>query len=167
MKDYLNLVEALDQLVTVYRHLLDTVRRENDVLIKAEMSKVPELNEAKEKLVYKVRQLDHQWQQAADTLAAQLGLKESKPTLLGLASVHQGEQATKLEQLHSVLTMLVNRIVEINKNNETLVQAALSHINGAMDSITTTLNENPTYRNSGSMEAENKDAQGRLVQREA
>lgn len=167
MKDYQNLIESLDQLVTVYRHLLEAVRRENEALVAAEMNRIPEINDTKEKLVYKVRQLDLQWQLSADTLAAQLGMSESKPSLLGLASVHQGEQATKLEQLHSVLTMLVSRISEINKNNALLVKAALSHITGAMDSITGTLNENPTYKNSGNMEAVNKDAQGRLVQREA
>lgn len=167
MKAYKELIQSLDKLVTVYRHLLDTVRKENETLIKAEMEKIVELNEAKEKLVIRVRQLDASWQGAADQLAVKLGLSNSKPTLLELASVLTGDESQKLQQLHSVLTMLVGRITELNKKNAELVQAALSHITGAMDSITSTLNENPTYKNSGNMDGANKDAQGRLVSREA
>ena len=167
MKAYRELVKSLDQLVTVYRHLLDIVRKENEVLVAVEMAEVPEINQAKEKLVLKVRQLDDRWQACAEKLAKQLRLENMQPTLLELVKNFEGEENTKLEQLHSVLNMLVSRISEWNKKNEVLVQAALSHITGAMDSITTTLNENPTYKNSGNMEEVNKDAQGRLVHREA
>ncbi len=167
MNSYNQLTQSLDQLVTVYRHLLEIVRKEHEILSGAQMDRITEINEVKEKLVFKVKELDAQWQKSADQLASELKLRDLKPTLLGLAKNLNGEQAKKLEQLHSVLNMLVERIVELNKKNETLVHAALSHINGAMNSITKTLNENPTYKNSGSMEGVNKDAQGRLVQREA
>ena len=167
MKAYKELVNSLDQLVTVYRHLLDIVRKENEVLVAADVKKVPEINLAKEKLVMKVKQLDEKWQKSALELAKKLKLTDMQPTLLEIAKNFSGEDSVKLEQLHSVLNMLVGRIAEINKKNEALVQSVLSHITGAMESITTTLNENPTYGNRGSMEDVNKDAQGRLVQREA
>lgn len=166
MKSYQNLVQSLDQLVTVYRHLLDAVRRENEALLKADMRALADINFTKEKLVLKVKELDEKWQLSADELAQDLELKINRPRLLDFAAHFKGDEATKLEQLHSVLNILISRISEINKKNEPLVQAALSHISGAMGSITKTLNENPTYRNSGNLEAENKDAQGRLVQRE-
>ena len=167
MKSYDRLTKSLDQLVTVYRHLLEVVRKENEILSGAEMDRIVEVNEAKEKLVFKVKELDQNWQKSADHLAAELKLIDSKPTLLGLAKNLKGDESKKLEQLHSVLNMLVERIAELNKKNEILVQAALTHISGAMNSITKTLNENPTYKNSGNMEGKNKDAQGRLVQKEA
>ena len=167
MKAYKDLISALDKLVTVYRHLLDVVRRENEVLVAIEMEKVVEINEAKEKLVLKIRQLDASWQAAADELAKKLNMSDSKPTLLDLSAQFQGDESQKLQQLHSVLNMLVNRIAEINKKNGELVKSALSHITGAMDSITGTLNENPTYKKSGGMDPVNNDAQGRLVSREA
>jgi flagellar biosynthesis/type III secretory pathway chaperone len=167
MRSYTDLVTSLDQLVRVYRHLLDIVRKENEVLVKAELAEVPKINEAKEKLVLKVRELDEKWQESALQIAQQLKLNNRQPTLLELSQNFQGEEKKKLEQLHSVLNMIVSRIIEWNQKNEVLVQAALSHITGAMDSITNTLNENPTYKNSGNMEVDNKDAQGRLVSREA
>lgn len=167
MKAFENLVKSLDQLVTVYRHLLDMVQKENEVLVAAEMKEVPVINEAKEKLVHKVRQLDHQWQLSADELAKTLGINKEQPTLLELAKSMSGEQKEKLENLHKVLNLLVNQIAETNKKNKELVDSILSHITGAMDSITKTLNENPTYKNSGNMEKKNQDAQGRLVYKEA
>lgn len=167
MKARKELVKSLDQLVTVYRHLLDIIRKENEVLVAAEMKEIPSINEAKEKLIYKVRELDEIWQNSAAELAQKLKMEQAQPTLLELSLHFTGEERTKMEQLHSVLNMLVNRIVELNKKNELLVNSALSHITGAMDSITNTLNENPTYKKSGGMEEQNKDAQGRLVSREA
>ena len=167
MKYYGELVKSLDQLVTVYRHLLDCVRRENETLLQADVAQVPEINIAKEKLIIKVRDLDKVWQQSAKRISIKLGMKSSEPTLLELAGQFSGEDAKKLERIHSVLNIIVNRVDELNKQNKVLVQSILSHISGAMSSITRTLNENPTYRNSGSMEQVNQDAQGRLVQREA
>ncbi|MCJ8275499.1 MAG: flagellar protein FlgN [Bdellovibrionales bacterium] len=167
MRARVRLVKSLDQLVTVYRHLLEIVRKESEVLQGADLAQIPKVNEAKEKMVLKIRQLDSEWMKSAEELAKKLKLNNSQPTLLELSSNFSGEEKNKLEQLHSVLNMLVQRIAEINKKNEVLVQSALSHITGAMDSITGTLNENPTYKNSGGMEEVNKDAAGRLVQREA
>ncbi len=167
MKERKELVKSLDQLVTVYRHLLDIVRKENEVLVAAEMKRIPDINDAKEKLVHKVRELDSKWQESAAELAQKLNIEKSQPTLLELSIYFSGDEKTKMEQLHSVLNMLVQRIVELNKKNEILVRAALSHVSGAMESITNTLNENPTYKKSGGMEEQNKDAQGRLVSREA
>ncbi len=167
MNAYLELVKSLDQLVTVYRHLLDVVRRENEVLVKADIHEIPNINLSKEKLVLKVRELDQKWQLSALELFKVFNVESKAHTLLELSKHFNGEERLKLEQLHSVLNMLVQRISELNKKNEILVHAALSHITGAMNSITNTLNENPTYKNSGNMKSTNKDAQGRLVRREA
>ena len=84
MKAYTELIQSLDQLVTVYRHLLDIVRKENEVLVAASLAEVPEINQAKEKLVHKVRELDSQWQTSATHIAAQLKLENKQPTLLDL-----------------------------------------------------------------------------------
>ena len=46
MKAYKELIQSLDQLVTVYRHLLDAVRKENEVLIAANLAEIPVINEA-------------------------------------------------------------------------------------------------------------------------
>ena len=112
MKAYKDLVQSLDHLVKVYRHLLDIVRKENEVLTAADMNEIPVINEAKERLVYKVKELESQWQGAANTLGHQLKIKNEQPTLLELSRYFSGDERVKLEQVRSVLTMLVGGIDE-------------------------------------------------------
>ena len=164
-RSYVCLTKSLDALVTVYRHLLELVRKENDVLICADLNEIPGINKSKEKMVLKINELEEQRIAASQSLAQDLKM-DGEPRLLKLAGKLDSSRGEKLKQTHSVLSMLVQRISEINKKNATLANSALSHINGAMKSITDTLNENPTYRNSGSMKEENEGASGRLIQKE-
>ncbi|MCB0377988.1 MAG: flagellar protein FlgN [Bdellovibrionales bacterium] len=167
MKAYKELVTALDQLVTVYRHLLDVVRKEHEALLAADHKEIPIINDSKEKMLLKIRKLDAAWEEHANELMKGLKMDNSRPRLLDIAAQFEGDDAQKLQQLHSVLNMLVQRISEINKKNEVLAKAALSHISGAMASITETLNANPTYEKGGDMKEKVEGASGRLVQREA
>lgn len=162
-----DLIANLQQLVTVYRHLSDIVDKEHEVIVKAEVQEIPIINEAKERLIHKVRLLDQQWMEIAQKIQQSQGEKVEPPQLKKIAeTVAMGKDKQELLDLHQVLNLLVSRLAEKNKKNEVLVQSALSHITGAMNSITKTLNENPTYKQSGSMKPQNKDAQGRLVSRE-
>jgi flagellar biosynthesis/type III secretory pathway chaperone len=63
------------------------------------------------------------------------------------------------------LELLLRRVQEYNRQNETLVQNALSNITGAMNSIKGTLQEKPTYQKRG--EVEGHASSGQLVSREA
>ena len=59
----------------------------------------------------------------------------------------------------------MKRVQEFNKQNESLVQAALTNITGAMNAIKGTLAEKPTYQKKG--EVEGVTSAGQLVSREA
>ena len=133
------LIESLNQLVTVYRHLLEVVRKEQDVLLETRLEDLSEVNKSKEKMVLKIKQLESQWTEGAKSLGLQLGIESSRPSLKDLAKYVGEADSKKLMNLHSVLSLLVHRIVELNKKNEKLTQSALSHINGAMQSIAHTL----------------------------
>ena len=78
----------------------------------------------------------------------------------------EGPQAEKLQNLHSVLVLLVKRISELNKENNDLANAALETVGGAINSIRNTLQEKPTYERKGAMQANTATA-GQLVSREA
>ena len=161
------LIQTLENLVQVYRNLLNIVKKENDVLSSTQFSEIEQINFSKEKLLLKVRELEIQWQKSADLLAQRWRLPNSKPSLLELANHPRATQGPKLKKLRQVLNELIERVFDWNKKNASLIKTTLSHITGAMDSITEFLNENPRYGSQGSMSSENKDAQGRLVQREA
>jgi hypothetical protein len=62
--------------------------------------------------------------------------------------------------------LLLKRVHELNKENETLVQSALQHVTGAMKAIRETLQEKPTYQRKGEVSS-GPAPTGNLVSREA
>ena len=161
------LIETLDHLVTVYRHLLDIVRREHDVLLAATLDDLSEINRSKEKMVFKIKQLENQWLAQAKAVAVNHKVPPQQVTLLQLSQALGGNHGKRLHSLRTVLNMLVHRIAEINRKNATLAQSAIAHINGAMRAISETLQENPTYRAGGEIREDHEVTAGRLLAKEA
>ncbi|MGE3683462.1 MAG: flagellar protein FlgN [Bdellovibrionales bacterium] len=160
-----NLVRVLEEQIKVYRHLLDIVRKEKDILVSANLDELNENNRSKEAMLLKVRGLEAQRLKAAVELAQALNMNGDQPRLLDMARSLPGEFGEKLRNIHSVLELLLRRVQEYNKQNEALVQSALNNITGAMNAIKGTLQEKPTYQKKG--EVEGHTAAGQLVRREA
>lgn len=163
---YKELVDCLDNLVKVYRALLDVVRREKEILVASKLDELNENNKAKDAMLVRIRSLENTRMKTARDLAQVVGADVEAPRLLDIAIRFEGEAADKLRNSHSVLDLLVRRVGEVNKQNEELVQAALSNITGAMEAIRDTLQEKPTYARKGAMAPQKADA-GQLVKREA
>lgn len=160
-----NLVNNLEDQVRVYRHLLETVRREKEILISAHLDDMNENNKAKEAMLVKLRQLESERLPLASEFSVSIGLKTDSPRLLEMANMMTGETADRLRNIHSVLELLVKRVQEYNRQNEVLVQSALANITGAMKSIRESLAEKPTYKRQGDVSA--SASAGQLVSREA
>lgn len=146
-----SLAENLDQQVKVYRALLEVVRKERDVLVAAEIEQLNENNKAKEAILVKVRSLDVARIKYAHDLAQAVGADPNQPRLLDIAAKINLPDGDRLRVLHSTLELLVKRLSEINKGNETLVKAALQNVSGAIDSIKGTLQAKPTYGKKGAL----------------
>lgn len=161
----ISLVSILEEQIRVYRHLLDCVRKEKDILISANLDDLNENNRTKEAMLIKVRALESQRLELATQIWRELKLDGEAPRLLEIARHLGSDLADKLRNIHSVLELLLKRVQEFNKHNESLVQAALSNITGAMNAIKGTLAEKPTYQKKG--EVEGTTSAGQLVSREA
>jgi flagellar biosynthesis/type III secretory pathway chaperone len=159
------LIAVLEEQIRVYRHLLEIVRKEKDILVAASLDELNENNRAKEAMLIKIRALETDRLVKAQSLFAELQLKGEHPRLLEMARYLDTESADKLRNIHSVMELLLKRVQEYNKQNEALVQAALSNITGAMNEIKGTLAEKPTYQKKG--EVEGVTQAGQLVSREA
>lgn len=146
-----SLADNLDQQVKVYRALLEVVRKERDVLVAAEIEQLNENNKAKEAILVKVRALDAARIKLAHDLAQAVGADAAQPRLLEIASKINLQEGDRLRVLHSTLELLVKRLSEINKGNETLVKAALQNVTGAIESIKGTLQAKPTYGKKGAL----------------
>jgi len=165
-KIYQKLVNSLEDLTKLYRTLLDTVRKEKELLVAADIEKLQENNLAKESTLAKIRALDVTRERYAKEFAQVIGGDIDNPRLLEMARIIQGPEAVRLRTIHSALEVLVRRTSEINKENEQFAQTALNTLNGAMTDIKDTLAGKKTYARQGKM-AQGPDQSGNFVSKEA
>ena len=159
------LLDALEEQIKIYRALLDVVRKEKEILVSANLDDLNENNRAKEAMLIKIRSLEGQRLTLAAQIYQSLGLQGEQPRLLEIARHVRVEDGDKLRSVHSVLELLLRRVQEYNRQNETLVQSALNNITGAMNAIKATLQDKPTYQKQGGVEG--VTSAGMLVSREA
>jgi flagellar biosynthesis/type III secretory pathway chaperone len=162
---YTILCETLDEQIRVYRHLLEVVRKEKEILISANLDDLNENNKSKEAMLLRIKTLETTRIQVASDFAVMLGLPAEQPRLLEMAARMADPHGEQLRTLHAVLDLLLKRIQEYNRQNETLVQSALNNITGAMKAIRDTLQEKPTYQRKG--EIAGATSSGQLVSKEA
>jgi flagellar biosynthesis/type III secretory pathway chaperone len=170
-RSYLKLVNNLEEMVKLYRSLLEIVRKEKEYLVQADVEKLNENNQAKENLLYKVRGLDTTRERYAKEFAQLVGSDATAPRLLEIAkkcslSGH-AEQGEKLRNIHSTLEILIKRLSELNRENEEYTQSALQIVNGAMSNIKDTLGGKKTYARQGKMSQATPDGAGNFVRKEA
>lgn len=163
-EDVVSLISVLDEQIKIYRHLLEVVRKEKEILVAANLDELNENNRAKEAMLIKIRALEVERTRVAAHVAQELGLKGDAPRLLEIANHLPDESGEKLRSIHSVLELLLKRVQEYNRQNEILVQSALNNITGAMNAIKGTLESKATYQKKG--EVEGHTAAGNLVSRQ-
>jgi flagellar biosynthesis/type III secretory pathway chaperone len=146
---YNDLFDCLDNLVKVYRSLLEVVRREKEILVSSKLEDLNENNRSKDAMLVRIRSLENSRMKCARDLASVLGGDVDQPRLLDLANRAEPQWQERLRNMHSVLEILVRRVSDVNKQNEELVQAALTNITGAMDAIREGLKAKPTYARQG------------------
>lgn len=162
---YSDLLENLENLVKVYRSLLDVVRREKDILIASKLDELNENNKSKDTMLIRIRSLENQRIKCATDLAKHVGADHESPRLLDIANHCDPKWSDRLRNMHSVLDLLIKRVADVNKQNEELVQAALSNITGAMEAIRDGLKPKPGYGRQGAVANTSVDG-GQLVRRE-
>jgi flagellar biosynthesis/type III secretory pathway chaperone len=163
-ESYQRLEKTLDELIKVYRHILQVVRLERDILISANLNELHENNKTKEVSFLKSRQLEDDRQKAARDLAASEHLPESTK-LLEFSRHLGGTEGERLRSRHSVLELLLKRVREHNQHNEMLVKSALDNVTGAIGSIRDQLRDKPTYKKSGGVTSRPAES-GQLVSKE-
>lgn len=163
---YNDLNENLENLVKVYRSLLDTVRREKDILVASKLEDLTENNKSKDAILVRIRSIENARMKCARDLAVAVGADVEQPRLLDIANRAAPEWQDRLRNMHSVLELLVRRVSEVNKQNEELVQSALATITGAMNEIRDGLKPKTTYARQGQI-ATAKTEGGNLVSKEA
>lgn len=157
----------LEELTKIYRSLLDIVRKEKELLLKADREALDESNKLKEELLFKLRAQDSLRSRYAMDLATLVGADIENPRLLELAQKLAGSPAAdRLRTQHSALDILIKRITEINKENEEYAKSALQTLNGALDDIKETVSGKKTYGVKGQYKT-GPQVSGNFVSKEA
>jgi hypothetical protein len=163
---FLELVKHLNQLVLVYRHLFDTVRKEKAMLLSADLQGLSDVNQAKELMLKKINEIEKKWMAVASEMQPVLGLSATTPRLLEIAESYTGAEREKLLRFRTVLNLIIQRTSALNKQNDQLAKSALSHIAGAMQAFTDTLNKKSNYLKKGKRSESSMETSGRLVSKE-
>lgn len=157
----------LEELTKIYRSLLDIVRKEKDLLVKADLPALEESNKLKEDLLFKLRAQDALRSRYAMDLAGMVGADVENPRLLELAQKLAGTPAAdRLRTQHSALDVLIKRITDINKENEEYAKSALGTLNGALNDVKDSLTGKKTYGGKGQYKTGPQVA-GNFVSKEA
>lgn len=157
----------LEELTKIYRALLDIVRKEKEILLKADRDALDESNKLKEELLFKLRAQDSLRSRYAMDLATIVGADVENPRLLELAQKLAGTPAAdRLRTQHAALDMLIKRITDINKENEEYTKSALNTLNGALNDIKDTISGKKTYGGKGQYK-QGPQVSGNFVSKEA
>lgn len=164
-ESYKNLVEILEEEITVYRHFLDLIRHEHDILIQSKLEELVENNRAKEAMINKLKSLERIREKRVKEIATAIQVKVDVPRLLDVAAGLEMGMGDRLRTIHSTLDLLIKRVKEHNARNEVLVQSALQNIKGALENLKKNLQDKPTYQQEGQIQQSANT--GRFVSREA
>jgi flagellar biosynthesis/type III secretory pathway chaperone len=165
-QSYEKLLSNLEEITKQYRLLLDCVRKEKDFLIQNHIEKLTLNNLVKEQLINKIAELDTFRADYASDLAKVIGANSAEPRLLEIAQRIGGAEGDRLRTIHAALELLTKRLVEINKENATYAETALTTVNSAMENIKEAISGPKTYQKKGNYQP-GFDKSGHLVRREA
>lgn len=169
---YIQLVHSLQELVSLYGNLFDLLQKERLILIDSNIEKLTDSNKTKEAILYKIRHTDKQRAFHAEQLAEVLGVDKSQARLLHLADkmgpTRKSETET-LRGLHKTLSLQIERVVELNAENENYTQTVLRILNGAIEDIKEAAvgTKKKTYGKQGQTEQSHAQQSGNFVSKEA
>lgn len=164
-RSYDKLIQNLDDLVGLYRQLLDLARKEKQSLIEAHSDRIIEINAQKEIVLQKIKLTDTLRFKHAKELCEKVKADTENPRLLELAQKLHGPRGDQLHNFHSTLELVIKRIIEINRDNEELAQKALNTLHGTMDNIKDTLTGKKTYEKKGTYRS-GPESSGNFVSKE-
>ncbi|MGE0633293.1 MAG: flagellar protein FlgN [Pseudobdellovibrionaceae bacterium] len=156
----------LEELIKLYRVLLDTVRKEKEFLIEANAEKIAEINKTKETLLHKIKTYENMRMRYAQEAAAESGADAKAPRLLEIAQKYGGAQGDRLRHIHSTLDLLLKRLTEINRENQQYAEKGLNTLSGALEEVKDTLTGKTGYGKTAVKER-GPEKTGNLVSREA
>lgn len=160
------LLTQLDELVGHYKKLLELTRQETEVIEALDRAKLDEFNQQKDDILRKIKLTDSFRERYARELAHLLNIESDYPRLLELAEKVDAPLAEAFRQSHAVLTLIIERLAQVQRKNQLLVEAQLRVLQGALSELKASVTQKPTYGKHKKLESHSQ-AVGVLREQEA
>jgi flagellar biosynthesis/type III secretory pathway chaperone len=166
-KIFQGLESCLGELCDSYKKIISVLEVEKKHLISGSTDEMFLANIEKESLLKKISGIEGLRLGFAASLARSLGLPDSTPKLLDLANALKGQpEELVLRDWYQRISEVIQKVQELNSENEVLVVAALRSVGGALDNIKDSLAGKKTYRRSGQFKS-GPEQSGNFISKEA
>ena len=124
-----SLVDVLDEMLLVYRQLLELGEEKRGHLVQAKPGELEVTNRQEASLVIQGNQLENRRAEATAVIVTALGLSNAKPTLSELATLAEPDAADRLRDFGRDFGEILKGLTRTNAINAKLTEQALAFVN--------------------------------------
>ena len=134
------LIGALNEEYETYNQLIPIAREKTQIIVKNDMKTLQEITEKEQQVVDRINVLEHKRNDVMFNIQTVLGKKSGKLNLKTLVSLldKQPNEQKALSVLHDNLKDTIQKLVEANNRNKSLIQQSLEMIEFNMNFIQST-----------------------------
>lgn len=144
------LLETLEDGLTVYRKMLDTISQERDAAKRSDKDQLGRVGEAKQALVIQSRQIENRRQTLVAELANQYHIHDRPLTIRRLCTFLEEPYASRLKTTAGELKTLVQTVQRENQANARLFSQALDLVHSSLKLINELVYSPAVYQKPGS-----------------
>lgn len=148
MANWDKLVTLLDEMVSLYKAILELSRQKRDILIAVKPQDLESVTKQEELLILQVGKLETARGKLAQQLAAAGGVSVEELTLTKMKELAGPEAAERLDGIAAEFEQIMAELAPINKLNADLIQRALGFVNYNINLLTQS-SAGPTYAPQG------------------
>lgn len=124
-----SLVDVLDEMLLVYRQLLELGEEKRGYLVQAQPGELEATNRQEASLVIQGNQLENRRAEATAVIVNALGLSNAQPTLSELATLAEPDAADRLRDFGRDFGEILKDLTRTNALNAKLTEQALAFVN--------------------------------------
>lgn len=153
-KIWVNLLNTLNQLLSVYQAMLLLSEEKRQVLVTVRPQELEQITKQEETLVLQASKLEELRKKLVSEIMAAHASKDTEASLDQLKKIANPEVVEQLEIFNREFNEVMEKIVPLNKLNTELIQQALGFINYNINILSETA-VGPTYAAKGQSEQQN------------
>ena len=130
-KPLFEIYQVLQKLIGLHRQLLEAVRTEKNSLVDADLNAIQSITSVKQALIESIFQAESDRLKLTGLLSVQWKKPYKEMTLPNMILEIQARDPKGAEQLRTAfnaLTILIQRILEQNQGNKSLIEKSLEHV---------------------------------------